>query len=442
MRGLVLRNCWNAALIRFESGTEGDRRAAAELFERYTGELGGVRDASRARLFAAEAWFGLGDLGRALARFGEVVVEELPAEEREHALRGEVLAHQSLARPDDGFARAAFRYATAYPESEEAKKALLLAAEREETAGRLASALDLCALAARTEDPVLRGEAEARAGRLAAAANDRAAAETWYLRAAQSAPTESDRLARLERAAASAFLIAGDAVAAGRPEEAAEQYARVFRDYRGTSVGSDALLGEIACRAAFDAEERVVPLADTAAVLLAGSERANAALGEAAEAAARADRLLLAARLHDAAHRTLPRAESLLGAGAAYEAAGANDTALARYESAAALAAGTPLASEAFARLGGCLDADGGDARAALAFDRALETGDGSREVEFLSRAGACYLETSDLKKAKERFARAVEKARSGAAPTPAEELYGAKALLGMARVLRGPFEE
>ncbi|MFH1681994.1 MAG: tetratricopeptide repeat protein, partial [Candidatus Eisenbacteria bacterium] len=185
----LLRNCWNAALIRFEAGSGADLRAAALLFERYTDELGGTRDCSRASLFAAEAWSRLGDFERSLSLYERVDEGELPEEEREFALRGAVLAHRSLERTDDGLARAARRYADAYPESEEAQKTLLVAAEREEDAGRLSSAFDLCVRAADRASPPLAGEAEARAARLAAALGEKAAAEEWYVRAASSADT-------------------------------------------------------------------------------------------------------------------------------------------------------------------------------------------------------------------------------------------------------------
>jgi len=434
VRGKLERNTWNAALLRFETGTEEDLRAAARLFEEHADTQGGAHKTARALLFAAESRARLGENEKSLALLERIDAGELPEEEREHALRGAVLAHRSLGRTDEGLARAAIRYAEAYPESEEARKALLVAAEREETAGRLSSAFALSARAAEGAAPPLRGEAEARAARLAAAREEKGAAEEWFLRAAASAENDADRKDRLERAAASAFLAAGDLEAEGDAAGAADGYARVVRAYRSTAVAADALLRETACRALFDEREKVLALADTAAVQGAGREETRAGLAAAAQGAARAGRDSLAARLYERAVRVLPRAEDLLGAGEAFERAGEREAARASLEQAAAVGAGTPLAAEALYRLGLVYAGDGENGRAAQAFDRAREEGE-DRPIELLARAGSAWLAAGDEARAADRLSRAVRASESEGASGQEEEAHAARAFIDYSRV-------
>ncbi|MFH1681164.1 MAG: hypothetical protein ABIH26_11035, partial [Candidatus Eisenbacteria bacterium] len=247
---------------------------------------------------------------------------------------------------------------------------------------------------------------------------------------------------RLERAAASGFLLAEDLEKEGRWAEAAEAHARVFREYRATGTARDALLREAACRARFDAPEKVLALADSAAARGEGSEEVRAALTAAAAEAARARRDPLAARLHEAAYRVLPRVENLLGAGAAFERAGENEAARNALEMAAVTGAGTPPASEALYRLGLLYEKEGGSGKAAEAFDRAGEEGGGERTVELLSRAGNAWLSAGDAKRAADRLARAVEAFESGEAGGAAEEAHAAKAYIGLSRAKESAWGE
>ncbi|MFH1279311.1 MAG: hypothetical protein ABIK65_13135 [Candidatus Eisenbacteria bacterium] len=435
-RERLLRHAWNGALLRFRAGSDEDLAVAADLFETYAEELGGAENRSRARLFAAEAKFRLGDYGGSAALYDRVDPDAVPDEDREEAFRGAVLAHEKIDGHETPMGLAAIRYAEAYPASEEAAKALLLAAERLEAAGKISSALGLCERVAERGGTAYRNRAEAQAAALAARLGDRGAAEEWFRRSAESAKDEKVREERLERAAASALLIAAEREEQGLWAAAAEAYHRVTVEYPGSAAAGDGLLGEAACRIRFGTDGTMLALADRIAAELAGQEEARETLRRCAAEAAGEERHGLAAGLLGRAFLVAGEASDLGDAGGAWEMAGNPEGAALAYAEMEAAANGSDGAPEAAERLGRVLARLGRHEDAAAAFDRSRSGRPDDHEVALL--AADAWLAAGEEEKAEERYRAAAERAEAKGA----DDLAEAKARLGLARILRRRFDE
>ena len=438
------RNAWNAALLRFRSGGMDDLRVAARLFEKYVDELGATEQKSRAHLFAAEAWFTLGEYERSADRYDRIVPDDLEEADRKTALQGAVLAHGQVEGHEGEQALAALRYARDYPGDPDAEKALLVAAEREEAVGHLSSALRLCEEVAKGGNSALEGEAELRAGRLSALLGDRAGAETWFLRSAEAAVSEAKKGDRVERAAASALLLAKELEEEEKIAEAADAYHHVWEQYRATSLGPDALLHEMRCRVRSGPEETLLSIADSAVVLSQGKTEAADLFRGCASEAAQGGRYLLAGRLLRGAYQILSDPKDLLAAGLAYGEGRDRAAAAAAFEEVIAADPDGPEGAEASYRFGIDLADVGEHERAAQAFDRALAAGrDGpaAREIELLCRAGGSYIAAGEEAKGKERLERAVARFEEGKDHSSTEELHAAKAHRDLARLIVPRYE-
>lgn len=435
-RERLLRHAWNAGLLRFRAASEKDLARAAELFELYAEDLGGRENRARARLFAAEAKFRLGDYEGSAALYDRVDPDGLPEEDREEAFRGAVLAHEKIGGHETPMGLAAIRYAQAYPASEEAAKALLLAAERLESAGKISAALGLCERATERSASSYRDRAEARAAALAARLGDRESAEAWFRRSAASAEDDEVREERLERAAASALLLAAEREEEGLWAAAAEAYRRVAVEYPGTEAAGDGLLGEASCRIRFGTDETMIALADRITEELGHRADAGETLRRCAAEAAREERHALAAGLLERAFLAGGKIADLRDAGAARELAGDREGAAVAYAKMEGAANGPEEAPEAAERLGRVLADIGRHRDAADAFDRARSGRPDDHGLAVLA-AGA-WLAAGDEGSAETRYRAAAEVAER----TGADDLDAAKAHLGLARILGRRFDE
>lgn len=434
VRSMIWRNNWNAALLRFDAGSEEDHTVAARLFDACAAEATAGIEQNRARLFAAEAWYALEEYSKSARRYLEIETAGLSEEERRNVLQGAVLALKESKEGGDALVAAALRYVDHFPGDPDAEKTLFLVSGIEEEEGRTESAAFLAGRAAESADTELAAEASLRAARLASLEQKWEEAEEWFSTAAGHAKNDTVRNARLERAAASAYLRADALRSSGCLRDAADSFARIFRKYRKSTTAGDALLGNMVCLAGLGEEGGLHAQADSASRLLAGNDGAAGTLREYAASASRSFPNCSAV-LYRTAHSIAPETGDLLKAGFLFEKSDSKSDALACYIEQASGKTDRSETVRASFRAGILLAGMGRHLHAAESFEK---NGGGAvdpdtNRIEALVRAGSCRLQTDDPERAAECYSLAIRAASERDALPAREELFLARAHIGAA---------
>ncbi len=439
----VQRNLWNAALIRYRAGGDSDLAVAAALFELYVSELSGGGEADRALLFAAEAWYRLGEFESSIESYDRIDWDALEADEKRQALRGAFLALRDGNAPGWKLADGAERYDAQDRGEVEAEKAILVAAERLADEGDGTRSIALCGMIAAREDSPLRSEAAVRAGRMASRFDQQSKAERYYLLAAETASDRTDRSENMDRAAASAFLAANGMEDGGRWLEAAHAYRTIFENYPDSDVRLDALPRQMACLVRAGRYQHGLAVAESVVVYLAGRDEPAAEIRACALEAEQNGDGNAAARFLTASHSLTNLPRDLLEASRAFSRAGDPSRAKQGFEDVSRLHEGSGEAGSALFHLAELHESESSYGEAAAAFERCagLSTVPQAGSTELWVRAGENRQLENQLEVAirnygngLEAYDQTVSMDRVGATPTEREAFPAARAHFALAR--------